>query len=97
MPFEAVTERKFTAGMIQFYAPATPGIYGIANSKGWILIGTSDNIRGALLAHFVDRFSLLSKHAPTTFVFERCEEPIRTRRQKRLLLEYSPACNYGSL
>ncbi len=93
MPFEEIIPRKFTSGAIQFYAPARAGIFGISNAQEWILIESADNIRAALLTHLVDWSSALLKRAPTGFVFECCEEPSRTNRQKRLVAEYSPVCN----
>lgn len=93
MPFEEIIPRKFSSGAILFYAPALPGIYGISNAQEWILIGSADNIRAALLTHLAERASVLLGRSPTGFVFECCEEPFRTSRQKRLISEYSPVCN----
>ena len=93
MPFQEIIPRKFASGAILFYAPALSGIYGISNAQEWILIESADNIRAALLTRLVDRSSALLARAPTGFVFECCEEPSRTNRQKRLVSEYSPVCN----
>jgi hypothetical protein len=75
------------------YAPVTSGVYGISNSREWIYIGETDNIQGSLLAHLRDHRTTLMKREPTGFVFEICDQSIRSSRQGQLVGEYVPACN----
>lgn len=93
MPFDRLIPRPLTAGAIQMYAPAAPGVYGISNAREWIYIGESDNIRGALLGLLQDLYTSMMKRQPTGFVFEVCEGSHRAARQDRLVLEYEPTCN----
>lgn len=93
MPFEYLTPRLFTSAAIQMYAPSSPGVYGISNSREWIYIGEAANIQNALLTHLESAHTPLMKREPTGFVFEVCEGPRRPLRQDRLVLEYEPICN----
>ena len=93
MPFEQFVPRAFKSSVIQTYAPATSGVYGISNAREWIYIGEADNIQGALLAHLEERSTSLMKLEPTGFTFEICDGGRRPARQDRLVLEYHPACN----
>lgn len=91
MPFDQVTPRPFKPMAVQMYAPSASGVYGISNSREWIYIGETENIKGALLAHLGDAPTM--KLEPTGFVFEVCEGARRPARQDRLVLEYEPICN----
>ena len=93
MPFNQLVPRKFTSASVQFYAPASPGVYGISNARGWLYIGLADDIRSVLHAHLRDGSSSLMRSEPAGFVYEVCYEPQRTSRQRRLVAEYGPAFN----
>jgi hypothetical protein len=91
MAFAQPIPRPFNERGIWVYAPAASGVFGISNSKGWIHIGESSDIRAALLQHLQGHDSNLLNYAPTGFVFELCAAEIRTRRQIQLAAEYQPA------
>jgi hypothetical protein len=78
---------------VKEHAPARPGIYGISNAAEWLYIGSSDNIRDALLGLLRASSSLLQGKRPSGFVFELCDQPGRAGRQHRLVAEYQPVCN----
>ena len=96
MPFDQVIPRPLTPGAVHTYAPTASGVYGISNARGWIYIGETDNIQGALLAHLQQLGTSLMKRQPTGFVFEVCDGLRRQDRQDRLVLEYEPTCNRRS-
>ena len=93
MPFNQLIPRRFTLDAINMYAPVTSGVYGLSNSREWIYIGETDNIQASLLAHLKDHRTTLMKREPTGFVFEICDQTIRSSRQGRLVGEYIPSCN----
>jgi hypothetical protein len=93
MPFENVVPRSFTLASIGGYAPAVPGVYGISNSREWIYIGQSDNIRAALSQCLGSSGSAMMGRAPTGFVYEACSQDRQRERCDRLIVEYSPVCN----
>lgn len=96
MPFEQIIPRPFNAGGVQSYAPATSGVYGISNSREWIYIGETADIRGALFGHLQDSRASLMQRGPTGFVYEVCDAERRSGRQTRLVTEYGPSCNSKS-
>jgi hypothetical protein len=93
MPFNPLVSRTLTVVSVYANAPATSGVYGIANAREWIYIGQSDNIQASLLNHLQERESVLMKKQPTGFVFELCDLAGRSARQDRLVFEYEPTCN----
>ncbi len=95
MSFEQITPRPFTAEGIQNYAPPESGVYGISNAQEWIYIGTTPDIRDALLAHLREPGTALMDHQPTGFVFEICRHGQQTQRRNHLVVEYHPSCNRG--
>lgn len=92
MPFPNYVGRVFKAAEIQREAPATSGVYGLSNSKGWIFIGETDNIQAQLLLHFYETGSSLSDRLPTGFNFEICAPGGRMARVTRLVFELKPTC-----
>jgi hypothetical protein len=95
MPFEFSVARAFKVTSIRAHAPASPGVYGISNALEWIFVGQSDNIQMSLLRHLTDpdQTSLIGRQ-PTGFAFELCGAERQADRCERLILEYSPVCNY---
>jgi hypothetical protein len=93
MPFEQSIPRSLTATSVNAYAPTASGVYGISNSREWIYIGATDNIRGALLADMQELETFLIRPQPVGFVFELCDRATRPARQNRLVLEYEPTYN----
>ncbi len=92
MPFVPFYPRKFSSSSVSMHAPAAPGVFGITNSRKWLLIGEADDIRAALLSHLAPT-SPLKGMDPTGFVFEVCRASARSSRQERLVEEYAPLCN----
>jgi hypothetical protein len=93
MPFNQLIPQPLTMMMVYAQAPAVSGVYGISNSREWIYIGETENIRGALLAHLQDSSASVMQRQPTGFVFEVCDQMRRPARQDRLVQEYEPTCN----
>ena len=95
MPFNQLIPRPLVASAIEIYAPSTSGVYGISNSREWIFIGETDDIRAALLRHMQPETPEMKKK-PTGFVFEVCDRQTRSARKDHLVLEYEPVCNRRS-
>jgi hypothetical protein len=93
VPFVPFYPRKFSLASISAYAPNSPGVYGLSNASRWIFIGEADNIRAALLEHLQRPNPAVGALGPTGFIFEVCPPPARAMRWRRLVREYSPACN----
>ena len=49
MPFAQGFPRQLIGSAIMTYAPSAPGIYGISNSREWIFVGETDDIRACVL------------------------------------------------
>lgn len=93
MPFDPFRSRSFTTPSVRANAPAASGVYALTSSHEWIYIGQSDNILASLLSHLEASDSELMKKKPTGFVYEVCDPPMRSARQERLVIEYTPVCN----
>jgi hypothetical protein len=93
VPFASALPRAFSVRSIRTHAPATPGVYGISNSRQWILIARTENIQGSLLNHLSELNGTVNGMAPTGFAFEECDTPMQPSRQDRLVLEYEPVTN----
>lgn len=90
MPFEQFIPRPLKPRSVWADAPASSGVYGISNSREWLYIGETDDIRASLLGHLQESDSALMKKCPTGFVFELCGPGRRMVRRKRLITEYEP-------
>ena len=97
MPFDQGFPRQLIGSAIMTYAPSAPGVYGISNSREWIFVGETDDIRAALLKHLQEPDTPQMRRQPTGFVFEVCERASRSARLDRLVLEYEPICNRRSV
>lgn len=93
MPFASALPRAFSVRSIRNHAPAVPGVYGISNSRQWLLIGRTENIQSSLLNHLSESAGAVAGMAPTGFSFEECDSPMQSSRQDRLVLEYEPVGN----
>lgn len=94
MPFENSIAHAFSATSIRSHAPSGPGVYGISNAREWILIGSSENISGALMEHLREQDTFFAGRRPTGFVYEMCAaSDVRTARRNRLVQQYAPVCN----
>jgi len=75
---------------IEVHAPAASGIYGLYNFRHQITIGSSANIREALLRHLRNSNFRFRRFEPTGFTFEVCPKDSRDARMQQLILEYNP-------
>lgn len=96
MPFDRFTPHNFSFVSVQRNAPASSGVYGLSNAREWILVGETDNIKGALLRHLQEAHTPVLERAPTGFIFELCVPHDRITRQERLIREYNPVLNRRS-
>jgi hypothetical protein len=90
MPFENHGNRSFTMNSIHKNAPAESGVYGLSNSRHWIFIGESDNLRLQLIAHLRNADGFGIGQRPTGFTFELCAPEHRVARQNLLVSELEP-------
>jgi len=93
MPFDQSIPQPLTPVAVNAHAPTASGVYGLSNSREWVYIGETDNIRGTLLSHLQELDTSIVKRHPTGFAFELCDQPSRPARQDRLVREYEPICN----
>jgi hypothetical protein len=92
MPFEQGAPSSFTAISIQNNAPDASGVYGLSNSREWILVGEANNIRAALMEHLRDaNSSKAAAHRPTGFSYEISAPGQRLARKNVLVRELTPA------
>lgn len=89
MPFEPCASVSFTLASIQKNAPEVSGVYGISNSRDWLFIGESSNIRAALMEHLRES-GPLTERRPTGFQFEIASPSDRTARVTVLTREFRP-------
>lgn len=89
MPFKPQPARPFTPVAARTYAPAESGVYGIANARGFVLIGETDNIRQALL-NCMGETAGTSPERPNRFLFQLCEAHSRRMLMEHLIDEYRP-------
>jgi hypothetical protein len=90
MPFENHGNRSFTMNSIYKNAPEESGVYGLSNSRHWIYIGESDNVRLQLMTHLRNADGFGIGQNPTGFTFELCSPEKRVARQSRLMTELEP-------
>ena len=94
MPFENCFGRVFTAVTIQREAPEASGVYGISNSRRWLYIAETENIRASLMGYLAE--SANSQDSPAGFSFELSPAHSRTARRDRLIAEFAPLQNHGA-
>jgi len=94
VPFESCFARAFTAVTIEREAPAASGVYGISNSKRWIFIEETENIRASLMGYLANSSSC-STELPSGFSFELSPSYSRIARRDRLIAELEPLQNQG--
>jgi hypothetical protein len=95
MPFENCFGRVFTAGTIEREAPEASGVYGISNSRRWLYIDETENIRASLMEYLADS-AANSQHQPAGFSFELSPAYNRTARRDRLIAELTPLQNQAA-
>jgi excinuclease UvrABC nuclease subunit len=91
MPFEQGAPSSFTAVSIQNNAPDSSGVYGLSNSREWILVGEANNIRAALMDHLREAKSVDLARRPTGFSYEIAHPNKRATRKNELARELTPA------
>jgi hypothetical protein len=92
VPFRGFRRYSFSLTSIRQNAPTSPGVYGISNANEWIFIGSSEDVRAALLLHLNSAGTELLARMPTGFVFEPSTSQTRHVRQQRLIAELKPIC-----
>jgi hypothetical protein len=90
MAFAQPIPRPFNERGIWNYAPAESGVFGITNSREWVYVGASADIRATLLQLENGGDAQLSGALATGFVFEACDSELRNGRQEQLQAEYNP-------
>jgi excinuclease UvrABC nuclease subunit len=93
MPFEQFGALMFTATSVERNAPASSGVYGLSNSREWIYVGESGDIRAQLLRHLHEQGTSLREKSATGFTYELCSATERIARQNQLVRELEPVCN----
>jgi hypothetical protein len=93
MPFNHHGNRSFTSVSIDNNAPAASGVYGLADSRGWIYVGETANIHAELRRHLANPEPFLKDHRPSGFTFELCPAEHRVDRQHQLVAELAPIAN----
>jgi hypothetical protein len=93
MPFPGFRRYSFSLPSIQQNVPPVSGVYGISNAREWIFVGSSDDVRSALLNHLAVPGSLVLSRTPTGFMFEPCDPARCTARRDVLISELRPFCN----
>jgi len=97
VPFEGYGGFSFSPVSVQRNAPAMPGVYGLSNAREWVYVGDTDDIRATLLGHLRESNTRLKSRAPTGFTFEICRPSETAARVSRLVAEYAPVCNKGTV
>lgn len=92
MPFENCFGRVFTAVTIQREAPEASGVYGISNSRRWLYIAETENIRASLMGYLAES-AANSQDPPAGFSFELSPSYNRAARRDRLIAELAPLQN----
>ena len=89
MPFENCFGRVFTAVTIERDAPEASGVFGISNSRRWLYIAETENIRASLMGYLAESMAN-PQDAPAGFSFELSPAYSRTARRDRLIAELGP-------
>jgi excinuclease UvrABC nuclease subunit len=92
VPFVNFVSKVFKSACVLRDAPTSSGVYGLSNSRGWIYIGETDNIRARLLSHLQGNDPAMRDAQPTGFSFELCHSQNRQARQSQLIDELHPRC-----
>jgi predicted GIY-YIG superfamily endonuclease len=91
MPFTASQTFSFTGTTWN----EVPGVYGIMNvSRQMIYIGQTDNFKRRMDEHQADTRHCMHRYGPALVWAEViAAAPVRTARERELILEYRPPCN----
>lgn len=93
LSFQKYVAHTFSASSINRYAPSAPGVYGLSNARGWIIVGETDDIKARLFQHLQEGEASLSGQVPKGFSFELVAGNGRASRQQYLIEELQPMCN----
>jgi hypothetical protein len=92
MPFKNSFGRVLTALTIEREAPEASGVYGISNSRRWLYIAETENIRASLMDYLAEA-DANSQDPAAGFSFELSPAYSRTARRDRLIAELAPLQN----
>jgi DedD protein len=81
---------SFKQDSINQHAPTVSGVYGLFNFRHQIVIGSTANVRDAVLHHRRHTKFRFSRFEPTGFTFEICPAERRENRAQELIKEYNP-------
>ena len=81
---------SFKQDSINQHAPTVSGVYGLFNFRHQIVIGSTANVRDAVLHHRRHTKFRFSRFEPTGFTFEICPAERRESRAQELIKEYNP-------
>jgi hypothetical protein len=90
VPFENCIAKVYTASSVWQNAPPLSGIYGLSNSRGWLFVGETDDIRGSLLELLESAGGAAIRKGATGFSFELRAPGDRAQRRDQLLVELRP-------
>ena len=90
MPFENCVARVYSESSVWQSAPPASGIFGLSNSRGWLFVGESDDIRGSLLELLQIRANVPMSKDATGFSYELRAPGDRAERRDRLMQELRP-------
>ncbi len=90
MPFPKQTARAFTRANIENLKTGQMGVYGLYKQGQWIYIGRGD-IRARLLDHFNGDNACIVRAVATHWYDVVTADHVA--QEKKLILEYDPACN----
>jgi hypothetical protein len=92
--FQSAFPRTFSDASIRAHAPATCGVYGISNSREWILIEATEDIQADLLKHAAGQGSAAHLRPWSHGICLRGLRSIDARiAPQRAREEYVPVCN----
>jgi hypothetical protein len=91
VPFENCIAKVYTAASVWQNAPPASGIYGLSNSRGWLFVAETDDIRGSLLELLASDSAAPIRKGATGFSFELRAPGDRAQRRDQLMVELRPA------
>lgn len=93
MSFAECAARSFTVVSVLKNAPQAAGVYGLCNSREWVLVGHALNIQASLLEYLRNPPTESRLRPATGFVFEVCDGASLSARHKQLIQQFRPSCN----
>jgi len=91
MPWNNPLEYPFNMHDVKENAPSESGVYALCDGDQWILLGESDNLQHALLAHLdPSAKAYIDRASPSTFSYELHPADQRAPRLKERIQELQP-------